>query len=118
MNAVDIVQLDLFLTELAHASVIDRDHRAEEAIRRMLERQPDAAYLLVQRVMQLESALCGARAKTFEAVRDSHLPDANERPAADPERRQIHPWWRLPVAGFAGTAFLLRSTEYLLGDRP
>jgi hypothetical protein len=51
-------------------------------------------------------------------VRESHLPDANERPAADPERRQIHPWWRQPVAGFAGTAFLLRSTEYLLGDRP
>lgn len=118
MNAVDIVQLNLFLAELADARVVERDRRAEEAIRRMLERQPDAAYLLVQRVMHLESALCGARTAPPGAADDSRVPDASGNPAATAERRQRDPWWRQPNAGFAGTAFLIRSTEYLLGDRP
>jgi hypothetical protein len=39
-------------------------------------------------------------------------------PAPIDERRGCDAWWRQPAAGFAGTAFLLRSSEYLLGDRP
>lgn len=118
MNAVDIVQLDLFLAELAQACVAEKDHRAEQAIRHTLQRQPDAAYLLVQRVLQLESALCAARART-SAAEERGLPvsKASMPPAQTAERRQRDPWWRQSVAAFAGTAFLFRSTEYLLGDR-
>lgn len=112
MNAVDIVQLDLFLAELAQARVAERDRRAEVAIRRALERQPDAAYLLVQRVMQLESALCAACATKARAARATRTFEGNSPSVADGE-----PWWREPAAPFAGTAFLLRSAEYLLGGR-
>lgn len=112
MNIVDRVQLRLFLAELAHARVSEKDRHAEEAIRRAFERQPDAAYLLVQRVLQLEHALCITR-----------LDDAAPRVAAagikHPERvvlpRSEAPWWLQQAATFAGVAFLARSAEYLIG---
>jgi hypothetical protein len=116
MNAVDIVQLNLFLAELAQAQIIDRDDRAESAIRAMLVHQPDATYLLVQRVLQLESALCGAHASASAPTREAGVTDTD--PAPIEERRRCDAWWRQTAAGFAGTAFLLRSSEYLLGDRP
>jgi hypothetical protein len=114
MNAVDVVQLDLFLAELAHARVTERDCRAEAAIRRMLERQPDAAYLLVQRVMQLESALCAAGATSVAAARAPREPARNDIAVAGADAQA---WWRVAAAPFAGTAFLLRSAEYLLDSR-
>lgn len=118
MNAVDIAQLNLFLAELAQARIIDRDDRAEAAIRDMLVRQPDATYLLVQRVLQLESALCGARASASPPTRETGVTDTAGHPAPIGECRGCDAWWRQPAAGFAGTAFLLCSTAYLLGDRP
>jgi hypothetical protein len=116
MNAVDLVQLNLFLAELAHVRDIEKDVRVEAAIRSMLERQPDAAYLLVQRVMQLENALCAARAGGTLAVQAPRVPSAGGQSAdrAAPRPSQA-PWWLQPAATFAGTAFLLRSAEYLLG---
>jgi hypothetical protein len=117
MNAVDIVQLKLFLAELSHARVSEKDRRADALIRLALERQPDATYVLVQRVMQLESALHGARAGAALVARTPRVPDGSARPAAETRPRQSEPWWRKVVPGFAGTAFLLQSTEYLLGDR-
>lgn len=114
MNAVDTVQLRLFLAEITHARAGDKDHRAEEAIRRMLERQPDAAYLLVQRVMQLENALCVARASGVAPVLRAA---AAGGPSADRNAspRFEAPWWMQSAAAFAGVAFLARSAEYLLG---
>ena len=116
MNAVDFVQLNLFLAELAHARDIEKDARVDAAIRSMLERQPDAAYLLVQRVMQLENALCAACADRSDAAQVSRESVAGGRPAdrASPRHAQA-PWWLQPAATFAGTAFLVRSAEYLLG---
>jgi len=114
MNAVDFVQLNLFLAELVHAHDIEKDARVDAAIRGMLERQPDAAYLLVQRVMQLESALCAACAGGSDAARVSRVSAAGGRSADRAPARQA-PWWLQPAATFAGTAFLVRSAEYLLG---
>ena len=115
MNAVDLVQLNLFLAELAQAPEIEKDPRVDAAIRRLLERQPDAAYLLVQRVMQLENALCAAVASESVATQSPRAPHASvrrtDRAAAGPA-----PWWLQSAATFAGTAFLLRSAEYLLGS--
>ena len=116
MNAVDLVQLNLFLAELAQAHDIEKDDRVDAAIRSMLERQPDAAYLLVQRVMQLENALCAACAGRTGAAQAARVPSVVERSAdrAAP-RESPAPWWLQPAATFAGTAFLVRSAEYLLG---
>jgi len=116
MNAVDLVQLNLFLAELAQAHDIAKDDRVDAAIRSMLERQPDAAYLLVQRVMQLENMLCAACAGRTDAAPVPRVSNAGGRSAdrAVPRPPQA-PWWLQPAATFAGTAFLLRSAEYLLG---
>ena len=112
MNVVARVQLRLFLAELTHVRVTEKDSRAEEAIRRMLERQPDAAYLLVQRVLQLENALCVARAGEA-APRAVPVGARPAERAALP--RPEAPWWLQQAATFAGVAFLARSAEYLLG---
>lgn len=116
MNAVDLVQLNFFLAELSQVRDIEKDRRVDAAIRSMLERQPDAAYLLVQRVMQLESALCAARAGGTVAVQVPRVASAGGQLAERAAPRQTQaPWWLQPAATFAGTAFLLRSAEYLLG---
>lgn len=116
MNVVDIIQLRLFLAELTHARVPEKDLRVDEAISRMLECQPDAAYLLVQRVMQLENALCAA-ARTAGPRPFAHAAPADARPAAHAAHSQVQaPWWLQPAATFAGVAFLAQSAEYLLGS--
>ena len=116
MNAVDRVQLNLFLAELAQVRDIEKDRLVDAAIRSMLERQPDAAYLLVQRVMQLENALCAARVGGAAPVQAPRAPSAGGRSGDGVAPRQsVAPWWLQPAATFAGTAFLLRSAEYLLG---
>ena len=112
MNVVDRVQLRLFLAELTHVRVTEKDSCAEEAIRRTLERQPDAAYLLVQRVLQLENALCVARAG--EAAPRAVQVGARPVERATPPRSET-PWWLQQAATFAGVAFLAQSAEYLLG---
>ncbi|MFO1363507.1 MAG: DUF2076 family protein [Burkholderiales bacterium] len=118
MNPVDRIHLDLFLAELAHARVATKDRRAEEAILRALRSQPDACYLLVQRVLQLESALCalGSRIRRAEQAGPAAPAGAGAAPARAGARRPVNPWWSEPVAAFIGTAFLLRSVEYLFGD--
>lgn len=54
-------QLGQFLQGLAQARVEQKDREAETMIREACARQPDAAYLLVQRAMLTEHALNDAR---------------------------------------------------------
>ena len=117
MNAVDKIQLDLLLSELVSARPLVKDPHADATIRRALERQPDAAYLLVQRVLQLESALCGARATAAGSRAEIRTLRVVNQAADDAERRNGEPWWRQPVDAMAGTAILLQSTNYLIGAR-
>jgi hypothetical protein len=56
-------QLTRFLDQLVEARVSDKDPEAETLIRAAAARQPDAAYLLVQRAMLLEQALDSATAQ-------------------------------------------------------
>lgn len=116
MNAVDKIQLELFLSELARARVLVKDSHVDALIRRALGQQPDATYLLVQRVLQLESALCGARAAATSGAEIRAL-RIGDRPPEEVERRNGEPWWRQPVDILAGTAVLLQSTAYLVGAR-
>ena len=57
MNLQEREQLTLFLQQLSSAQAGPKDAEAEALIRDAAARQPDAAYLLVQRAMQLEQAL-------------------------------------------------------------
>jgi hypothetical protein len=57
MNQQEREQLGLFLQQLSQAQAGQKDAEAEALIRDASARQPDAAYLLVQRAMQLERAL-------------------------------------------------------------
>ncbi len=63
MNAQERELLTTFLQQMAQASAGQKDAEAEALIRAASARQPDAAYLLVQRAMQLEYALQAAQAK-------------------------------------------------------
>ena len=117
MNAVDKIQLELFLSELARARVLVKDAHVDALIQRTLGQQPDATYLLVQRVLQLESALCGARAAAVTSGAGIRALRIADRPPDEAERRNGEPWWRQPVDTMAGTAILLQSTNYLIGAR-
>jgi hypothetical protein len=55
-----------FLDRLIHTRTAAKDLTAERRIKQALERQPFAAYFLVQRAMSLELALEGARQKIKE----------------------------------------------------
>jgi uncharacterized protein len=52
-----------FLTQLEQARGVVKDPQADEMIARAVARQPDAAYLLVQRALLLEQALNTAKAQ-------------------------------------------------------
>jgi hypothetical protein len=55
--------LSRFLQQLVAAQAGQKDAEADALIREAVSRQPDAAYLLVQRAMQLEQLLEGAEAR-------------------------------------------------------
>ena len=57
MNLQEREQLNLFLQQLTQVQATGKDVDADALIREACARQPDAAYLLVQRAMQLEYAL-------------------------------------------------------------
>ncbi|RGA57306.1 DUF2076 family protein, partial [Klebsiella pneumoniae] len=55
--------LENFLAQLTQARVGAKDPQAEARILDAVARQPDAAYLLVQRAMLLDQALASAQAQ-------------------------------------------------------
>jgi uncharacterized protein len=57
MNTQEREQLSRFLQQLAQAQAVQKDSEADALIREACLRQPDAAYLLVQRAMLLDQAL-------------------------------------------------------------
>ena len=57
MNAQENQLLERFLSDMAAARAGQKDAEADALIREAVARQPDAAYLLVQRAMQLDQVL-------------------------------------------------------------
>jgi hypothetical protein len=96
MNLQEREQLSHFIQQLTQAQAGQKDAEAEALIRDAVTRQPDAAYLLVQRAMQLEQALqiVQSQASKLQAemeqmrsgARSGFLEQANTwgRPAAVP----------------------------------
>ena len=63
MTPQEMQALDTFLTQLVQANTGTKDAQAEARIADAAARQPDAAYLLVQRAMLLDHALASAKAQ-------------------------------------------------------
>ena len=95
MNLEEREQLTRFLQLLEQAQAGAKDPEAEALIRAAAARQPDAAYLLVQRVMQLEMSLLQAQAELAQLRQQA----AEARTSG------------LPPSFFSGNAWGRRSAE-------
>ena len=63
MTPQDVQALEAFLNQLTQARVDAKDPQAAAMIAEATARQPDSAYLLVQRAMLLDRALMDAHAQ-------------------------------------------------------
>jgi hypothetical protein len=79
MTPQDMQALQNFLTQLVQARGVAKDPQADSLIAGAVAQQPDAAYLLVQRVLMVEQAL--ERAKAQIASLQSQLQAAQSPPA-------------------------------------
>ena len=141
MNPRESTVLETFLEQLIDARAVQKDSQAATMIERAVAQQPDAAYLLVQRVLLLQEALERAR------VRIAHLEsspppflDSGPPPWSDPGREPLrgnpassgNSLAPVPLAstgptqsflgraastaaGVAGGAFLFEGLENLMG---
>ncbi|MFM8332302.1 MAG: DUF2076 domain-containing protein [Candidatus Methylumidiphilus sp.] len=121
MNPQERELLSQFLKQLGDARVGDKSAEAEALIRESIAKQPDAAYLLVQRALLLEQALNTAKAQIAQLQsqvqaqqppgggRGSFLgggnpwaaaPEAGANPAGVPGAGS----YQMPRAGFAANA--------------
>jgi len=124
--------LDDFLRQLTEVPAIVKDRAAAAAIERAFERQPNAAYLVVQRALLLQQALAAAQAELARLQ--------PELPAQEAQPRFLDPGGWTPsaapragagtgaaagsflgqaaavAAGVAGGAFLFQGLNSLLGD--
>ena len=66
MNIQEREQLNQFLSQLVEVKLTGKNNEAENLIREAIARQPDAAYLLVQRCLLQDQALATAQAKIAE----------------------------------------------------
>jgi hypothetical protein len=127
--------LEAFLADLMRVPAIQKDRAAAAAIDSAFERQPNAAYLVVQRALLLQQALEAAQAET------ARLRELCGEPAADASSFLADPVvWRgasapmtaerhglagsfvgqavATAAGVAGGAFLFHGLHDLLGLAP
>ena len=74
-------QLTLFLKQLGEARVGGKDAEADKLISATVSKQPDAAYLLVQRSMLVEHALNVAKAQIAELQNQLQSLQATNRPS-------------------------------------
>ncbi|RIX45688.1 MAG: DUF2076 domain-containing protein [Rhodocyclales bacterium GT-UBC] len=146
MNFQEREQLNAFLSQLVAARVGQKDAEAESLIRDALGRQPDAAYLLVQKAFLQEQALRNAQGRIdqlqaeLDAARASAsrpaFADSNSwgnsaaRPAPAPAPAAAAPaapsagWgsgWlgnvATTAAGVVAGSFLFQGIEHLMGHQ-
>ncbi|MEB0029684.1 DUF2076 domain-containing protein [Undibacterium sp. RTI2.1] len=63
MSPSEIQLLQTFLTQLVQTQALNKDQQAQSMIADAIARQPDAAYLLVQRSLLLEQAVTNAQSQ-------------------------------------------------------
>ena len=144
MNTKEREQLNIFLSQLVAAHIGQKDAEAEALIRDAVARQPDAAYLLVQKAFLQEQAIAAAQNRIeqlqgeIESLRASQgrntftNSDAwgNSAPRMVPQPAMAAPaapaqtsaWgsgWlgnvATTAAGVAAGAFLFQGIENLIG---
>lgn len=101
MNHQEREQLNLFLQQLVQVQASQKDAEADGLIREACARQIDAAYLLVQRAMQLEHALQSMKAQCVQqqAELDKMRSGTQSRFLND-----TNAWGSQPVASIAASA--------------
>jgi hypothetical protein len=77
MNSQEHALLESFLDKLVQVHGTRKIPQADAMIRRAVDRQPDAAYLLVQRSLMLEQALEQSNARIAELELAQRQPDRN-----------------------------------------
>lgn len=128
MSPSDTQMLHDFLGQLVQARGIRKDPEADALIQRAVAQQPDAAYLLVQRVLLMEQALDSAKAQI--AALESQLQQqqhqtsrggfldpyswGSRRHASHPQSHHMHYQHAMP--GSMGGGFLRGGGGGLLGS--
>ncbi|ODP34782.1 DUF2076 family protein [Pandoraea sp. ISTKB] len=102
MNQQELQTLQGFLTQLTQAQAGVKDEQAEALIADAVRRQPDAAYLLVQRALLLDHALVSARAQI--ATLQSQLQSAQGGGAHDGFLGGANTWGNAGNGGYAAGA--------------
>ncbi|MCI3207128.1 MULTISPECIES: DUF2076 family protein [Pandoraea] len=102
MNQQELQTLQGFLTQLTQAQAGVKDEQAEALIADAVRRQPDAAYLLVQRALLLDHALVSARAQI--ATLQSQLQSAQGGGAHDSFLGGANTWGNAGNGGYAAGA--------------
>ena len=140
MTPNDTARLTTLLEQLVRIRGFEKDPQMDSWVQQAVVQQPDAAYLLVQRVMLLEAALDQARERVaqLEAARPAPaaapqgwpaptpaMPTApgnvTPLPSAAPAQASgsgVSPWLKnvaATAAGVAGGAFLFQGIESLFG---
>ena len=121
----ELAQLQRFLETLVAAQGFNKLPDADRLIRQAFARQPDAAYLLVQRCMLLEQGLAQSKARiaeleesqapsrSFFGSATSPAPAAPYAPAAPPT--YAGPAYGAPPAGSAAGSFLGQAAATAAG---
>jgi hypothetical protein len=99
MSPQEIQSLQDFLNQLTQVQGIAKDPQADALIANAVARQPDAAYLLVQRAMLVEQALNNA--KTQIASLQSQIQSQMQATQSAPARSffDANAWGNTPAAG-------------------
>lgn len=92
MNSQERDQLSQFLKQLTDVKLSDKNSEAEVMIKEAVARQPDAAYLLVQRSLLLEQALNAAKAKINDM--ENQLQNAKTASSSNSGFLRNDPWAR------------------------
>lgn len=116
MSPSDTQMLHDFLGQLIQARGIKKDPEADALIQRAVAQQPDAAYLLVQRVLLMEQALDSAKAQIAALESQLHQQQrqggsfldphswGNRRHVSHPQSHHMHYQHAMP--GSMGGGFL------------
>jgi len=108
MSSEHETRLRALLQRLVRAQVAQKDSTSETLIREALQRQPDAAYLLIQRVLVLEAALEETRE---QMARVQSAPIAPPVPVGDGKSRRMSRLKHAAAAGVAAGAFLFQGVD-------
>lgn len=108
MNSEQETRLKALLQRLVRARDVQKDAVAEDLIRQAFVQQPEAAYLLTQRVLVLEAALEDTREQMARVQSTPFSPPVS---ASDEKPRRLSRLKHVAAAGVAAGAFLFQGVD-------